>query len=183
MQALTDNALMLQVKSGQLDKLGLLYERYKKQLFGFFYHMNSNAALSEDLVQNVFVRIMKYRHTFTGDGSFAAWLFRMARNVSHDHFRKHGNLNKQADLDEINYKLSDSESFESEGDKQDQIKQLQWALNKLSPEKKEIIILSKYRELKFKEIGEILNCSEGAAKVKAHRAIQDLRKMFLQQKK
>ena len=103
----------------------------------------------------------------------------MARNVSYDHFRKHGNLNKQADLYEINYKLSDSESFESEGDKQDQIKQLQWALNKLSPEKKEIIILSKYRELKFKEIGEILNCSEGAAKVKSFRAMNDLRMIFM----
>ncbi len=70
MQELTNNVLMLKVKSGDLDKLGLLYERHKKRLFGFFYKMNSDASLSEDLVQNVFVRMLKYKHTFTGEGSF-----------------------------------------------------------------------------------------------------------------
>jgi len=53
MQELTNNALMLKVKSGDLDKLGLLYERHEKRFFGFFYNMNNNASLSEDLVQNV----------------------------------------------------------------------------------------------------------------------------------
>ena len=53
MQELTNNALMLKVKSGDLDKLELQYERYEKRFFGFFYNMISNASLSEDLVQNV----------------------------------------------------------------------------------------------------------------------------------
>lgn len=88
MQELTNNALMLKVKAGDLDKLGLLYERHKKRLFGFFYNMNSNASLSEDLVQNVFVRMLKYKHTFTGDGSFTAWMFRTARNVNYDYYKK-----------------------------------------------------------------------------------------------
>jgi RNA polymerase sigma-70 factor (ECF subfamily) len=53
-------------------------------------------------------------------------------------------------------------------------------MQKLSPEKREILVLSKYKEIKFSEIGEILGCSEGAAKVKAHRALKDLRVIFLQ---
>ncbi|MGB5819551.1 MAG: RNA polymerase sigma factor [Saonia sp.] len=180
MQTLTDNALMLKVKSGDMDKMGLLYERHKKRLFGFFYNMNHNASLSEDLVQNVFVRILKYKHTFTGEGSFTAWMFRMARNVNYDHFKKNKNERGRSELSAIEYKLRDENSLANGMDRKDTVLMLQKALSQLNPEKREVLILSKYKEMKFGEIGEILGCSEGAAKVKAHRAIKDLRTIFLQ---
>jgi len=180
MHALTDNALMLKVKSGELDKLGLLYERHKKRLFGFFYNINRNASVSEDLVQNVFMRMLKYKHTFTGDGSFAAWMFKTARNVNYDHHRKHKNQKSQSELSSIEYKLEDSENFNSAMDKSDDIALLNRAIQKLSNDKREILMLSKYKEIKFSEIGEMLGCSEGAAKVKAHRALKDLKKIYLQ---
>ena len=68
LNSLEDNALMIKVKDGDLEKLGLLFERYKKPLFGFFYGMNRDADLCEDLVQNVFMRILKYRYLFRGEG-------------------------------------------------------------------------------------------------------------------
>lgn len=180
MQQLTDNALMLKVKAGDLDKLGLLYERHKKRLFGFFYNMNQNASISEDLVQNVFVRMLKYKHTFTGEGSFAAWMFRTARNVNYDHYRKHKKEKNQSDLESVEYKLQDGQNFDSQMDTKDEVSQLNRAMQKLTPEKREILVLSKLKEIKYNEIGEILGCSEGAAKVKAHRALNDLRTIFLQ---
>ncbi len=183
MQALTDNALMLKVKSGDLNTLGLLYERHKKRLFGFFYNMNSNPSLSEDLVQNVFVRILKYKHTYTGEGSFTAWMFRMARNVNYDHFKKNKNNRETNDLSSISFKLQDSKDTNSEQDRKDVISTVQRAMNLLPPEKREVLVLSKYKEMKFSEIGEILGCSEGAAKVKAHRALKDLRTVFMQLEK
>ena len=79
---------MLKVKNGDTHKLGLLYERYKKRLFGFFYQMNKDASLSEDLVQNVFVKILKYKHTYTEESKFVVWLFQIARNTSYDNFKK-----------------------------------------------------------------------------------------------
>ncbi len=60
------------------------------------------------------------------------------------------------------------------------VAQLGQAMRQLPPEKREVLILSKYKGIKFSEIGEILGCSEGAAKVKAHRALNDLRNIFLQ---
>ncbi len=180
LQALTDNALMLKVKSGDVDKLGLLYERHKKRLFGFFYNMNKNAALSEDLVQNVFVRMLKYKHTFTGEGSFVAWMFRTARNVNYDHFRKNKSAGFQEDISAVSYKIDATENLDKEMDRKDTVSLLNNAMQKLTKEKREILLLSKYKELKFSEIGKILGCSEGAAKVKAHRAIKDLRTIFLQ---
>lgn len=180
MQELTNNALMLKVKSGDLDKLGLLYERHKKRLFGFFYNMTSNASLSEDLVQNVFVRILKYKHTFTGDGSFTAWMFRTARNVNYDYYRKNKVAFNQNEISSVEYRLEDAENMEKVIDQKDDISVLNRALQKLPPEKREVLVLSKFKEMKFSEIGEILGCSEGAAKVKAHRALKDLRTIFLQ---
>src|SRR5688500_20367862 len=79
---------MIKVRDGNLDTLGLLFARYKKPLFGFFYGMNKDAELSEDLVQNVFLRILKYRYLFRGEGDFRTWMFHIARNVDHDHCRK-----------------------------------------------------------------------------------------------
>lgn len=175
MQQLTDNALMLKVKSGDLDKLGLLYERHKKRLFGFFYNLNHNPGLSEDLVQNVFVRMLKYRHSYSGEGSFLAWMFSMARNVRYDHYKK--NDNRFDDLTQVEYRITDNINIESDMNKRDDLNMLQRAMAKLDEEKREILVLSKFKEMKFSEIGTILGCSEGAAKVKAHRALKDLKRI------
>ena len=88
LEALSDNYLMAKVRDGDPEKLGLLYERYKRPLLGFFTGMVRDRELSEDLLQNTFVRILKYRHLFRGDGDFRTWMFHIARNVKNDHFRK-----------------------------------------------------------------------------------------------
>lgn len=180
MQSLTDNFLMLKVKSGDLDKLGLLYERHKKRLFGFFYNLGNNPSVSEDLVQNVFERILKYKGSYTGDGSFPAWMFRMARNVNYDYHKKavRENISKGISPEEIKTQMDDilNEEIEKEGN----TALLKRALDKLPEEKRELLILSKYRDLKFGEIGQIVGCTEGAAKVRVHRALKDLRTIFLQ---
>ena len=175
MQELTDNALMLKVKSGDLDKLGLLYERHKKRLFGFFYNMNHNSSLSEDLVQNVFIRMLKYRHTYSGQGSFLAWMFSMARNVRYDFYKKNGQ--KHADLTQLEYKIEDGDTIEKQMNRRDDIALIQKAMMKLDHEKREVLVLSKFKEMKFSDIGKVLGCSEGAAKVKAHRALKDLKQI------
>lgn len=169
---------MLQVKEGQLNALGLLFERYKKILFGFFYHMNSDQNLSEDLVQSVFERILKYRTGFKGDGEFKVWMFHIARNVNIDTYRKSSRF-KNEDI-ENHRDLSDgSGSAEETIGMAEELDLLHTALNRLDGEKKEVITLSKIEGLKYKEIGEVLNCSEGAVKVKVFRAMQSLKGEFL----
>lgn len=180
MQQLTDNALMLKVKSGELDKLGLLYERHKKRLFGFFYNMNSDAMTSEDLVQNVFVRMMRYKHSYSGEGSFLAWMFSMARNVNNDYYNKNKKSRDQYELSTVEYKLEDHSTIERAMDKRDEIALLNRAMQQLAVDKREILVLSKFKEMKFSEIGQVLGCSENTAKVKAHRALKELKTVFNQ---
>jgi RNA polymerase sigma-70 factor (ECF subfamily) len=169
---------MLQVKAGETQKLGLLYERYKKRLFGFFYQMNKDASLSEDLVQNVFIKILKYKHTYTEESKFIVWLFQIARNASYDSFKKSKKY-MHRDIDTIMYSLNTEDDVQQVMIKSENKIILKKALALLPPEKKEIIVLSKFKELKHKEVGEILGCTEGNARLKVHRAFHELKEIFL----
>ena len=55
----TDNHLMEQVKDGNAEKLAILFERYHVMLYNFFLRLTSNRSISEDLVQDVFIRVLK----------------------------------------------------------------------------------------------------------------------------
>lgn len=177
MEALSDNALMFKVKEGDLDKLGLLFERYKKQLFKFFYRLNDEAKLSEDLVQEVFMRVLKYRHTFKGTGPFKVWLFHIARNVNYGYHRRNkGTLNDS--LEEKHEELSLYDEETSSQQMNDHLALLKMAIQRLDMEKREVIMLSKLDEMKYKDIGKVLDCSEGAVKTKVFRALKDLKMEF-----
>ena len=174
---------MLKVKSGNTEVLGLLYERYKKWLYNFFFQMNYDAGVSEDLVQNVFMRILKYKHTYTEESKFTTWIFQIARNESHDYYRKNMKGKEAVDLDQVAYKLSEQKSVQSELEDKEEVTLLNQAIQKLPTDKREIIVLSKLKQLKYKEIGNIIGCSEGSARIKAHRALQDLKTTYLSMQK
>lgn len=169
---------MLKVKEGENHKLGLLYERYKKRLFGFFYKMNKDTSLSEDLVQNVFIRILKYKHTFSQESKFITWVFQIARNEMYDEFKKQKKHQHQ-DISAIGFSLSENGTIDEEIEVLENSSTLKKALNLLSTEKKELLVLSKFKELKYKEVGKIVGCSEGNARIKVHRAINELKNIFL----
>ena len=169
---------MIRVKEGENHKLGLLYERYKKRLFGFFYQMNKNASLSEDLVQNVFIRVLKYKHTFSDDSKFITWIFQIARNEMYDEFKKNKKENHN-DLESVSYYLKTDKNIENDFEINESKINLKKAISKLSSEKKELIVLSKLKELKYREVGEIIGCTEGAARTKVHRALSQLKQIYL----
>ena len=177
LEPLADNSLMLKVKEGDLDKLSLLFQRYKKPLFGFFYGLTKDVELCDDLVQNVFFRILKYRYLFRGDGDFKTWMFHIARNVNHDHYRKNKWKYKES-LDNWEDKLGTDENRATEFQQDEEMKLLSMAMDRLPADKREILMLSKFQDKKYKEIGEILGCSEGAVKVKVFRALQELKEVY-----
>lgn len=169
---------MLQVKGGDTQKLGLLYERYKKWVFSFLYQMNGDRALTEDLVQNVFLRILKYKNSYTEESKFVTWMFQIARNLNHDAYRTM-KQNEMVNFEGVSFKMSTAETIDHQIEKSENHALLHKALDRLPYEKKEIIVLSKFKALKYKEIGQMIGCSEVAARTKAHRALQDLKTTFL----
>ena len=172
---------MAKVRDGDPEKLGLLYERYKRPLLGFFVGMVRDKELGEDLVQNTFMRILKYKHLFRGDGDFRTWMFHIARNVKNDHFRKNKIVHEK--VEKWEGKIKDEGNLMQEWQSDDEQRMLAIAMDKLPEDKREILLLSKYQEKKYKEIGEILGCTEGTVKVKVFRALQDLKAIYHQVEK
>ena len=171
---------MLQVKEGQLDKLGLLFERYHKSLYGFFYRLTLEREVSEDLVQNVFIRMLKYKHTYKGDGQFKTWMYHMARNLFSDHYRKNKKMGYKEDVEVADKYFSNENNAESNRIQREEMDLLQHAMNQLTFEKKEVLILSKYQEMKYKDIADLLGITESAVKVRIFRALKDLKTVYLQ---
>jgi RNA polymerase sigma factor (sigma-70 family) len=175
---MTDEALMTAVRNGDLARLGLLFERYHVALFDFLSRMTGDRTAAEDIVQDIFVRILKYRSTYRDGGSFETWLFRIARNARADYFRTRQLVEPLA-----------AEAFERaepgpgpmrrlEADRE-QIR-LKRALLRLRDDKRELIVLARYRGMKHEQIAELLGIETGAVKVRIHRALRDLRDIFLQ---
>ncbi len=172
---------MLKVKAGDLDKMGLLFERYHKPLFGFLYHSTGQRATSEDLVQTVFYRMLKYRHTFTEIGEFRTWMYHLARNVLNDAVKKNSRMSYQADVTIMSENTFSEASADIQLEKKQESEMLHLALNKLNSEHREVLVLSRFQELSYQEIAEILNTSEGNIKVKVHRAMKELKSIYLRE--
>ncbi len=173
----TDEVLMLAVRDGDLASLGLLFERHHVALFGFLSRMTGDRNAAEDLVQDVFVRVLKYRGTYREGGSFETWLFRIARNARADHFRKRKPVEPVPDeeLDGPSGAESPAHQLERERD----TNRLKRALLMLREDKRELIVLARYQAMRHEAIAELLGIDTGAVKVRIHRAIKELREIFL----
>ncbi len=169
---------MLKVKDGDLDQLALLYERYKNRLFGYFYKMNRNTSVCEDMVQVTFMKILKSKHNFTGQGEFSMWLYTIGRNVMYDHFRK--NKVQLDDISEHENSLYDQSDVEQELETLEELSLLEKALGKLPVCDKEVLIMSRFEHLKYKQIADLFKVSEGAIKMKVRRALIQLKNNYIQ---
>lgn len=170
---------MLKVKNGDLDKMGLLFERYHAPLFGFLFHMTGQREHSEDLLQNVFYRMLKYRHTFRGEGEFRTWMYHVARNVIHDEGRSNKRTLQHSELDLHTERISGGSLADEKILKKQELRDLQAAMARLSPDNREVLVLSRYQEMKYHEIARIMNITEGAVKVRVHRALNQLKNIYL----
>lgn len=170
---ITDNELMHRIQRNETAELGVLFERYKKNLFGFFYKITYDRDISEDLVQDVFMKILKYRDSFRGYGKFTTWMYSIAHNTSVDHFRKQNRYFTTEDPEIFNSLKTGGEDMSALREEEADL--LNRAMLRLDPEKREILILSKIDGLRYKEMGSILDCSANTVKGKVFRALKDLR--------
>ncbi|HEX2969480.1 MAG TPA: RNA polymerase sigma factor [Bacteroidales bacterium] len=179
MDAFSDNALMQKVKEGDVAKMGILFERHNRQLFRFMFNMTRKKELSEDMVQNVFLRMLKYPDGFRGFGEFRTWMYHVARNVLYDHFRKEKRSPILEDPENLEWKLQTEPAPDISLEKKDELENLERAIEMLSVENRELIVMCRFQELKYSDIAAILNTTEGAVKVRVHRAIGQLKTNFL----
>jgi RNA polymerase sigma-70 factor (ECF subfamily) len=171
-----DERIMQEVRAGDVAKLELLFDRHHKNLFRYFLSLTSNRAMSEDLAQEVFFRVLKYRHTYQPGAGFRPWLYSVGRNVWADYM---GKRKPEVELPE---EAAELRGKETPPDRALQKKQeailLRRALASLPPEKREVLVLSRYQDLKYDEIASVLECEVGAVKVRVYRALRELSDRF-----
>lgn len=176
MSAEHDDRLMTAVRAGDVSQLGVLFERHHRALFSFFLRLTGNRQASEDLVQDVFFRILKSRATYRPGTQFRTWMYQVARSAHVDRFRSRPReMEAAGDLPEP---PSDAPLPGADIERAEQTALVRRALAKLPADKREVLILSRFQGLKYQEIGDILECEEGAVKVRVFRALRALRAAY-----
>lgn len=179
MAELTDEKIMYRVKDGELPHLKQLFDRYNIAVYNFFLRLTMDAGTSEDLTQNLFYRIIRYRHTFdTNNGSFKSWMYQIARNLHADHCRQKIRL---AEVIKHVHEYPEDVEEKQDGYKEQDFEKLKKALSGLGPVDRELIVLSRYEGLKYADIAKMKNMSLSSIKVQIHRALKELRTLYFKQ--
>lgn len=178
MKELSDEKLMGLVKQGKLNFMELLFMRYQKQLFNYFLKCTLDRDDSQDLTQNTFVRVMKYRNSFNVGKGFRIWLFQIARNQVKDYYAgRDSNLEQLSEPDEL--VVTDNPQLDEEQRQEDE--KLHKALAMLPHDKRELLVMSKFQGLKYDEIARIRDTNVNAIKVQVHRTIAQLRNIYFEE--
>ncbi|MGX1263907.1 RNA polymerase sigma-70 factor (ECF subfamily) [Rossellomorea marisflavi] len=155
-----------------------MYKKYHQDVFQFLLYMVQNRQLAEDLVQEVYIRVLKSHQHFEGKSSERTWLFSIAKNVAIDHFRKQKNWKNRL-LDKFDWnrsELSDEKPLPEEiALANEEVRELYECLKYCSTDHRMVIIMRYLQELSIVETAEILNWSESKVKTTQHRAVKWLR--------
>jgi RNA polymerase sigma factor (sigma-70 family) len=171
---MSDEELMAQVRSGVGEMLGLLFERYQSPLFNFYLKLTGDRTISEDLVQEVFLRMLKYRQTYRTETPFRAWMYQIARNARVDYLRR-----KRPETS-LEPEMSPAVVPTDTAQQSQEAALLHRALMRLPEDKREVLVLSRFQDLKYEEIAQLLDCETGTVKTRVHRALQELREIYQQ---
>jgi RNA polymerase sigma-70 factor (ECF subfamily) len=176
----TDNALMTEVSSGQVAKLAVLFERHHRGLFRYFVAMTRDPEIAEDLVQDVFFRILRYRAAFDPIQSFSAWMYQIARNAHLDHTQKRRGevVGIEEFVQRRNEPASPAQGPDETAARRQHLRMLGQALDLLPPDKREILVLSRFQGMKYDAIGQVLGCEVGTVKVRVYRAMRALEQIY-----
>jgi RNA polymerase sigma-70 factor (ECF subfamily) len=186
---LTDEQLMRACRDGRHDALEELYRRHHRAVFAFIVRLVQDHQLAEDLVQETFLRVFGSRKRWQPRSKFTSWLYRIARNLCIDEKRRYWNRLVQRDAEARIGDSSDSLSvIDLTEDKGFNARQrssqrahaeiIKQAVNSLSHDQREVIILNKYQGLSYIEIAEILGVTPESIKQRAYRAHLKLREIL-----
>jgi len=177
----TDHERMAAVARGDLAGMNEIYRNRHRPLFRFFFRLTSRQATAEDLVHEVFLRMIRYRHTYQAEaeaaGAFEAWMYRIARNTLADHARKHRHEVAPGEGDLESIASARPTPFETAAKRQD-LALLHRALRQLPEDKRELLVMARFHGLTYGQIGRILDCEAGAVKGRVFRAMKELGSIY-----
>ena len=176
-----DAELMLRVREGDDTSFGLLLERHRGPVVHFLYRMVQNPSVSEELAQEVFLRVYRSRATYEPTAKFTTWLFRIATHLALNWVRDGKKEKGQESLDEQVVDGDDRQvpdrqpTIEQEMLYQAKMSEVRQAIDALPAKQRAAVLMHKYEELEYAQIARALSCSESAVKSLLFRAYESLR--------
>jgi len=172
----SDETLMLAYAAGQVDAFEQLYARHRGPLYRFLDRQLRNSALTDELFQDIWQKVIAARAGWRPEAAFGTWLFRIAHNRLNDHWRalKH-RPPAPIDADERAARVPDPHTPERTLSEFEQRRRLQMALAELPDEQREVLLLRLEQELTLEEIGEITGVGRETVKSRLRYAMDKLR--------
>lgn len=183
----TVERLIERAQGGEPDAFGDLADLYAPRLFGYLYRLLGQKEEAEDLVQEVFVRVVRTLDRYEHDGRFEAWLFRIATNLARDLIRRRSRGLKGTSFDQLGAgaetstssweRLRDStvENSGAASELSDEVDRLQEAMGRLPDAEREVILMRHYGNMSFQDIADVMGTPLGTALARAHRGLRKLR--------
>jgi RNA polymerase sigma-70 factor (ECF subfamily) len=179
-----DAAIMMRLRAGELTCFDDLIARYNRPIIHFMYRMVHNQAVAEELAQEVFLRVFRSRDTYRAEARFSTWLYRIATNLAVNHARdtKHERTAPTLHLDEPDPEtgttrdIADSTlSAEQQLLRSERLAAIRDQVMLLPERQRMAVLMHKYQDLDYRQIGQVLKLSESATKSLLFRAYQTLR--------
>ena len=171
-----DAALMLAYAAGDMEAFSQLYARHRTPLYRFLLRHLRNAALADELFQDIWQRVVTHRAEWKPDAPFTGWLYRIAHNRLNDHWRaqKHRPA-APGDAEERVARIADNDTPERALSEFEQRRRLQLALSELPEDQRTVLLLRLEQELTLEEIGEATGVGRETVKSRLRYAMDKLR--------
>jgi RNA polymerase sigma-70 factor (ECF subfamily) len=180
----TDAEVMLAVAAGDEAGYNYLVGKYHRQIIHFLFRMVHNEAIAEELAQEVFLRVYRSRESYRAEAKFSTWLYRIATNLAVNHARD-TKYERTAQTLELDAPDPESGSTPEVADADPNVEQRLLREERMAaireqvaalPERQRMaVLMHKYQEMDYRQIGEVLKLSESATKSLLFRAYQTLR--------
>lgn len=177
LKSLTDLELWVEFKGGNKQAFKLIYYTYYQHLFSYGLKLSSHTDLTEDCIQDLFLKLWKNRRNLGDVGSIKAYLFKSFRRTLIDLIKSDKKTGDIVDLPaEYDVHLNVEDMLIKNEASEQQLLRLEKALNNLSKRQKEIIYLCFYKDMSYKEITEVIPIKYQTVRNCMHEAIKILRK-------
>jgi len=175
-----DAQLMLRVGEGDDTSFALLLERHRGPVVHFSHRMVQNQAISEELAQEVFLRVYRSRSTYEPTAKFTTWLFRIATHVAlnsiRDGKKEKGHESLDVEIEGMERQVADCQpTVEQEMIQNVKLGEVRQAIEALPAKQRAAVLMHKYEGLDYAQIAAVLSCSESAVKSLLFRAYESLR--------
>lgn len=175
----SDEVLMQRVREGDVETLGVLFDRHNARVLAVCFRLCESRDVADDLAQETWVRVLRFAHSFRGDSTFATWLYRIACNVCSDENRRTAATVPQSDvMHDHAQRLTLLAAGTMSNAVDERHARLEEALKQLSAEHRQVLVLSRYLDLNYSAIADLLGSTAAAVRVRAHRALNELREIY-----